>query len=115
MAYSIRNTCKIYFLQFICNKRFYCHTMSMASFLNGLLDSWKAFKSYKIYMQDIVFIVQAPEVKKVAVVQPAVQKCSPLGMIDKTKMDNTTRSPFTSETFLFNVTPTITQGSFSSL
>ena len=43
----------------------------MASFLNGLLDSWKAFKSYKIYMQDIVFIVQAPEVKKVAVVQPA--------------------------------------------
>lgn len=59
-------------------------------------------------MRDAVFTVQTPAVKKEAVVQPAVQKCSPLGMIDKTEMDNTTRSPFASETFIFNVTPTIT-------
>lgn len=63
-------------------------------------------------MQDIVLIVQTSTVRKVAVVQLAVQNGSPLGKIDKTKMDNTACSLFASETFIFNVTPTITHRLF---
>lgn len=63
-------------------------------------------------MQDTVFIVQTSAMRKVPVVQLVVQKGSPLGKIDKTKMDNTTCSPFASETFIFNVPPTITHWLF---
>lgn len=63
-------------------------------------------------MQDTVFIVQTSAARKVSVVQLVVQKGSPLGKVDKTKMDTTTCSLFASETFIFNVPPTVTHRLF---
>lgn len=111
MAYNIRNI-KKKFLWFFCNRKVHNYTRFNISFSDGLVGSWKTSRSLRICMQDTVFIVQTSAVRKVAVVQLAVQKSIPLGKIDKTKTDNTTCSLFASETFIFNVTPTITHRFF---
>lgn len=66
-------------------------------------------------MRDTVFIVQTSAVRKVSVVQLVVQKGSPLGKVDKTKMDNTT-APFLLLKLLFSMCHLLSHtGSFSSL
>lgn len=62
-----------------------------------------------------MFIVQTSAVRKVSVVQLVVQKGSPLGKVDKTKMDNTT-APFLLLKLLFSMCHLLSHtGSFSSL
>lgn len=66
-------------------------------------------------MRDTVFFVQTSAVRKVSVVQLVVQKGSPLGKVDKTKMDNTT-APFLLLKLLFSMCHLLSHtGSFSSL